>query len=700
MVENCLANRYQLINPLGKGGFAQTYLAADQHHDGTICVIKQLMPANPSKEFLETARRLFKSEVEVLRRLGNHNRIPTLLDAFEDNGEFYLVQEYIEGESLEDLFKQRTFSEADILDLLKDVLPTLAFIHQEQVVHRDIKPSNLIRRQADGKIVLIDFGAVKEITTEFYTGESEQFTISIGTQGYAAPEQMAGRPRYSSDLYSLGMTVIRGLTGKSPTEIPENPHTGEIQWPAEAPDVSPETTAFLQKLTQVSVYRRYASANEAIAALAQPQASASSEAFEDVPETEIGQIKGPDPRRNGHRWKGILTPVVTTVIVLLIRQLGGWAPLELWVFDWWTRQKPAPPTDDRILVVEITEPDLQALQQPTPSDAVLAEAIQALQSHAPRAIGLDLYRDLPQGEGHVDLLQALSADNAIAINQLGDDASGRVPAPRGIPDERVGFNDFPIDKDGVVRRGLLFASPNEAEAEGQYSFALRLALVYLASQDVVPLRSDQNPDFLALNGVTFSPLHTRFGGYHTVDDAGYQFMLQYRGADGAFATLSLGDLLEGNFDATLIRDRIVLIGTTAASAKDFFLTPYSTTSDQDFLMAGVVLHAHATSQILSAALEGRPLYWDFPEAIEIGWIVVGAAGGYLLAAKSKGLGILVIGLMGGSVALGGIAVGVFTLSGWLPIAATGAAFWGSAIATALTKNNGTLLAGFQPNPSP
>ncbi len=684
MTESWLNERYKLLRLLGKGGFAQTYLAADQLRSQSHCVIKQLMPVNSSPDFLATARRLFQAEVEVLRRLGNHSGIPELLDAFELDGEFYLVQEFIDGDSLSDVFKQQpSFGEVETVNLLRGVLPILVFIHQEQVVHRDIKPSNLMRRRSDGQYVLIDFGAVKEITTEFDTAGSDQFTISVGTQGYAAPEQMAGRPRYSSDLYSLGMTVIRGLTGRSPTELPENPVTGELQWEASASSISSGLKVFLQRLTHVSIYQRYPSAMAALAELTQYKQLAASPA-EGIPQTTIEPFnQNPDQQRQ-RSWRQAIAALMVMAIVMVIRQLGGWVPIELWLHDQWVQRQPLPPVDERLLVVEITEADLMRLRQTTPSDAVLAEVITTLQTHEPQVIGLDLYRDIPQGEGHAQLLAALSAENVIAIRQLGTSPSESIPAPSGMSPERVGFNDFPVDADGVVRRSLIYASVDERlETETLYSLALRLALAYLQTRNVVPIASKANTEYLALNGVTFVPLNEHFGGYRHLDAAGYQIMLKYRGAAGTIPTVSLSDVLEGHFQADMIRDRIILIGTTAASAKDFFLTPYSATADEDFLMSGVMLHAHATSQIVSAALDGQPLPWALPEAVEVLWIVVGATAGTLLGNQGKRLRVLGLGLVVGSVVLLGVPAAVGTLGGWMPFVPALVAFVGGAIATAL-----------------
>ena len=221
MLGQTLAGRYELTQILGAGGFGQTYLAVDTFGalsgapgGAANCVVKQLKPASQDLNFLSVARRLFETEVKTLKRLGSHSQIPRLLDSFEEDNEFYLVQEFIDGCSLEDEIAQvGQFDEVGAIALLESVLPVLNFIHENHVIHRDLKPDNLIRRRDTSEIVLIDFGAVKEIRTRIITGEQTALTIGIGTQGYTPSEQLSGKPRYSSDIFALGMTVIQALTG-------------------------------------------------------------------------------------------------------------------------------------------------------------------------------------------------------------------------------------------------------------------------------------------------------------------------------------------------------------------------------------------------------------------------------------------------------------------------------------------------------
>jgi eukaryotic-like serine/threonine-protein kinase len=262
-----LGGRYRLIEQLGSGGFGQTFKAQDLHLPGhPFCVVKQLNPkANGSLE-LQVAERLFETEAQVLYRLGSHPQIPRLMAHFEENKEFYLVQELIEGDSLEAEFTANSFwKDIQVVDFLNDILETLAFIHKHGVIHRDLKPSNLIRRQSDNRIVVIDFGAVKQVSQQLSASSSKiSHTISIGTQGYMPNEQIAGQPRFSSDLYAVGMIALQALTGQHPSTINHNLQTGELEWQALAPSCAPNLIIFLNGLLRYDFRSRYIDAGEAL----------------------------------------------------------------------------------------------------------------------------------------------------------------------------------------------------------------------------------------------------------------------------------------------------------------------------------------------------------------------------------------------------------------------------------------------------
>ncbi|MGL4500754.1 MAG: protein kinase domain-containing protein, partial [Planktothrix sp.] len=241
MIGTTLAGHYQIVKSLSSGGFGETYIAEDTHRPGNPqCVLKHLKPANSSPQGLQIARRLFNSEAQVLEKLGEHPQIPRLFAYFEENEEFYLVQEFIEGHPLSaELPLGQRWSETQVTSMLEDVLGILEFVHTQGVIHRDIKPDNIMRRESDNKLVLIDFGAIKEVENQGIpqTGQVSG-TVAIGTPGYMPTEQGRGKPRPNSDLYALGMIAIQALTGMLPNQLREDDETGEISWQNQA-EVSP-----------------------------------------------------------------------------------------------------------------------------------------------------------------------------------------------------------------------------------------------------------------------------------------------------------------------------------------------------------------------------------------------------------------------------------------------------------------------------
>ena len=276
MSDELIGGRYRVINCLRTTGFCETYVAEDTHLPGDPhprCVVKRLQPQSNEEFVLETARRLFDNEAKVLYKLNGHRQIPRLLAHLEVEKEFYLVQEYIEGKDLshEEIVAGKVWQEAKVRRLLIDVLKILSFVHQNNVIHRDIKPSNLIRRESDGKIFLIDFGAVKEITGMTLTeGQGNVLTVAIGTPGYMASEQQRGDPRFNSDIYALGMTAIQAITGSHPDQLPRDRDTGEIKWREYAPNCSEDLARVLDKMVRNDFLQRYKNASEALEDLRNP----------------------------------------------------------------------------------------------------------------------------------------------------------------------------------------------------------------------------------------------------------------------------------------------------------------------------------------------------------------------------------------------------------------------------------------------
>lgn len=253
---------------MGRGGFGATFLARDQSLPGLPpCVIKQLRPTTSEPNLLEMARDLFQREANILGKIGNHPQLPRLLDYFEMSNEFYLVQEYVSGATLQKEVKHNgPFTEVSVKQFLREILPVVQYIHSHKIIHRDIKPANLIRREQDQQLVMIDFGAVKDKVNAPKVDPSDQTALTayaIGTPGYAPPEQMAMRPVYASDIYAVGVTCVYLLTGKSPKDLPYDSQTGELRW-QDRVIVSGHFAQLLSKMLDISVHNRYQVAEEVL----------------------------------------------------------------------------------------------------------------------------------------------------------------------------------------------------------------------------------------------------------------------------------------------------------------------------------------------------------------------------------------------------------------------------------------------------
>jgi serine/threonine protein kinase/predicted DNA-binding WGR domain protein len=269
MIGIILRQRYKIIKQLGAGGYGETYLAED-------CIT---LPINPKPQRIvkrlkpnridDPTLHRFRQEAAMLYKLGNnHDQIPKFYDYFEENREFYLVQEFIDGHDLTyEITDGKPWNEAEVIQLLQEVLEILAFVHQQGVIHRDIKPPNLMRRYSDGKLVLIDFGIVKELSINGVDDQGEiSSTMPIGTQGYMPSEQFDGHPKLCSDVYAVGMMAIRALTGVSTRQLSKDPNTLEVVW-RDRTQVSDALAELLNKMIRYHFSQRYPSAAEALQAL-------------------------------------------------------------------------------------------------------------------------------------------------------------------------------------------------------------------------------------------------------------------------------------------------------------------------------------------------------------------------------------------------------------------------------------------------
>ncbi len=286
-----LNNRYRVLEKLGEGGFGLTLLAEDtQMPSHRCCVIKQLKPHTDNPHIDQSVRERFSQEAAVLEKLGEeHSQIPKLYGHFEENGLFFLALEWIDGETLSNRVKVAgKMSEEQVKGILTSLLPVLDYIHEKQIIHRDIKPQNILLRKSDDEPVLIDFGVVKETINQGVNTGGNNLTISIGTPQFMSPEQAAGRPEYSSDLYSLGLTAIYLLTGKWPQELETDPQTREMLWLNHSSKVSVRFAAVLDKAIRFHPRTRFTTAKEMLAAFEEPTAATLASSHEQANSQQSG----------------------------------------------------------------------------------------------------------------------------------------------------------------------------------------------------------------------------------------------------------------------------------------------------------------------------------------------------------------------------------------------------------------------------
>jgi adenylate cyclase len=364
--------------------------------------------------------------------------------------------------------------------------------------------------------------------------------------------------------------------------------------------------------------------------------------------------------------QGVILTGITLTFLLIIRQLGWLQSLELKAYDLMVRSRPDPGIDSRLLIVEITETDIQTIKQWPIPDGILAQVLARLQQHQPRAIGLDIFRDLAVPPGHAELVKQLQKPNIIGVTNISIPST---PPPPTMPSKQVGFVNIPIDPDGVVRRQLIFTKDKK---NALTAFSLQLALLYLEAEAILPKLNAKGQ--YQLGNVVFDKLLSNSGGYQNIDAKGYKLLLNYRTPKKIAQTVTLTEVLQGNYKPEWVQDKIVLIGTNSSSVKDGFLTPYQDRKIQVQEMPGVEVHGQIVSQILSAVLDGKPLFRFWPEYWEGLWIILWGILGAYWGYKIKRPLILIAGNFLGLIVLVGVSYGLFLHLVWIPVAAPGLAF--------------------------
>ncbi|ODG99037.1 diguanylate cyclase [Nostoc sp. KVJ20] len=331
----------------------------------------------------------------------------------------------------------------------------------------------------------------------------------------------------------------------------------------------------------------------------------------------------------GHRE--LITAASVAVCVLLLRSIGLLQSLELAALDQFFHLRPNEPPEERITIVVIDEAYLDEVGSWPIPDAKIALLLQKLNVHKPRAIGLDIYRNLPVEPGNKELRNAYkSMPNLVGIELLANDKNksiGVLPPP-GLSRHQVGFNNVLYDPDGKIRRSLLYWHINNKVHE---SFALKLALLYLESEDITPSKAKSNPEYLQLGKAAFTRFEANDGAYVGANARGYQILTNFpkpecQSSSGEFCSfrqVSMKDVLADKVQENLIKDRIILIGSTAPSLQDFVFIPYSSSlMGTAKPVPGIQLQAYFISELISAAVDGRPLLKVWTDLVEYLWIFV------------------------------------------------------------------------------
>ncbi|MUG97795.1 CHASE2 domain-containing protein [Scytonema sp. UIC 10036] len=334
-------------------------------------------------------------------------------------------------------------------------------------------------------------------------------------------------------------------------------------------------------------------------------------------------------KRNSRRqleWQHLpnilVRSLVATGLVMAVRFLGGLQPVELWAFDQLMRLQSDRGIDERLLVVKVTEQDIRQQRQYPLSDRVILQAIEKLQVHQPRAIGLDIYRDFPVEPGYRELAAHIQKNPRLVticeVSQPESKGGNKfgVASPPASSTENVGFSDLAVEPDGTVRRYLFHLNPGESLCQASYAFSAELAFRYLYSEGIQPEATSEGN--LKLGSTVFQPLERHTGFYHNIDTRGHQVLLNYRSSQKVAREVTLTEVLQNDFPPQWVKDRLILIGVVAPSVGDRFSTPFG--NEMDRKMPGVIIHAQMVSQMLSIAKEERSLLRFLPQGLDALWI--------------------------------------------------------------------------------
>ncbi|MCS6959838.1 MAG: CHASE2 domain-containing protein [Pseudanabaenaceae cyanobacterium SKYGB_i_bin29] len=653
---------YKVLGVLGQGGFGKTYRAVQS--DGRFVAIKQLL-FREGKDKQALVERFLK-EANVLQKLGSHPQIPSFYGCFWEGDNYFIVQEFIEGITLDQELAQATkFSEDYVKQLVEDVLNVLSFVHSNNFIHRDVKPQNLIRRSSDQKIVLIDFGVVKE-----NVGTNLNLSIRVGTPKYMPVEQYYNNPVFASDIFALGIVAIECLNGL--TILSDNLEPASL---AQRLSISEGFASFLLKCIADKAADRYKDAKTALLAL---------QSLDNQPPTfakTTVALPKPHPLTS---IKSLLPLVLSTFAVLAVRYVGLLQGVELFAYDLLLRIRPGEFPDERLVFITIDDKDLSFQDEKgwqrrgSIADAALELTIRKLNALGAQTIGLDIYRDGEPDTGTITNLYA-SQSNLIGVCKVADPEIDvpEIPPPTGLRKEQVGFSDVPDDND-IVRRQLVFMTPPKLEGKcvASLGFATQVALHYLRSKGVSPAVEG---GLIRIGGVKLFPLESHSGGYQRVDMRGHQILLNYRAVDAVQSfgyrsnrsvqnlapSLSLRDFLNEEIPPERIKGKIILIGVTSTSSDDYWQTPISKGR-----VAGLYIQGQMVSQLVSAVLDGRTLLRPLPFWQDYLWMFVGAGIGCIIYRISRTRVIFLGTTLAGCLALFIVYFLLFAKGLWIPFVPT------------------------------
>ena len=388
---------------------------------------------------------------------------------------------------------------------------------------------------------------------------------------------------------------------------------------------------------------------------------------------------------------GLWVGAIVSLGIVGLRSTGVLESLELTAYDWYIRMQPEiSEPDSRIVIIEINEDDIQNQGGWPLSDAAVAKTLDILTRYHARAIGLDLYRDIPVPPGNKELEVVITKNrNIITATKFGGADKAGIPPPPVLKNtDQVGFNDIIVDPGGIVRRVLLFLDDGKNVS---YSFALRLAILYLQAEGVTPQPDTVHPEYLKLGKTTIQPFGPNDGGYIGADARGYQFLLNFKKSPRSFSSYSLSTLLSSQVNPEVIKDKIVLIGTKTEGVKDFFFTPFSRGLHSDQQISGIELHAHSVSQLLTFALQGSSPMGTLSGWQKWFWTMLWSLMGGTMSVRVRSPWRFSLFAIGGLLVLAFAAYFAFLHGWWIPLVPPAIAWFVSAtVITAYMSNRERL----------